>query len=510
MVNKCAFADVVQNLQALNVCQRCHLRYLGMKAYTAYANKITVEKALHYLVTKPEDEMLSIDQLLSKFKSNATSENVTSSSTKRLMPTPCAACLGILQDSCDAMVSKVETAVSSSGHVFKDFVLQLSVPVVIDLREHLIFLYLKEKLGDTYTFIKSDIPTAKDVWKWVVGSQFGETSGADFTPFSNFQISISITYPHTVKECLKLFEQCPEAFPNRKRRQAKPEDIYTRKAVMKAMETKSSSLKDLFDYPPNPPEVKCIYEEIECMHSPLYLGGRYNKYSRSLSQTPWVVDGERKMDSSVQELITDIVKKHILADDIVFSASGREDVDVKMLGKGRPFILELLNPRRIVWTCDEMAAIEQEINGNTSIIAVKNLQVISKQDTLLLKEGEEQKCKTYSALCLVEKILSQDDVEKLNNLKDLTLLQKTPLRVLHRRSLSTRKKMLHNVEATIINEHQLQLKLNTQAGTYVKEFVHGDFGRTEPSLGTLLDTRVDILELDVESIDLEWPPEMKR
>ena len=33
---------------------------------------------------------------------------------------------------------------------------------------------------------------------------------------------------------------------------------------------------------------------------------------------------------------------------------------------------------------------------------------------------------------------------------------------------------------------------------YVKEFVHGDFGRTKPSLGTLLHMETDILELDVE------------
>lgn len=33
---------------------------------------------------------------------------------------------------------------------------------------------------------------------------------------------------------------------------------------------------------------------------------------------------------------------------------------------------------------------------------------------------------------------------------------------------------------------------------YIKEFVHGDFGRTKPSLGTLLNTTCDILELNVE------------
>lgn len=33
---------------------------------------------------------------------------------------------------------------------------------------------------------------------------------------------------------------------------------------------------------------------------------------------------------------------------------------------------------------------------------------------------------------------------------------------------------------------------------YVKEFVHGDFGRTKPNLGILLEMQTDILELDVQ------------
>ena len=34
--------------------------------------------------------------------------------------------------------------------------------------------------------------------------------------------------------------------------------------------------------------------------------------------------------------------------------------------------------------------------------------------------------------------------------------------------------------------------------SYIKEFVHGDFGRTKPNLGQLLNTESDILQLDVE------------
>lgn len=41
------------------------------------------------------------------------------------------------------------------------------------------------------------------------------------------------------------------------------------------------------------------------------------------------------------------------------------------------------------------------------------------------------------------------------------------------------------------------MNLRTSAGTYVKEFVHGDLGRTVPSVCSLLGSQADILQLDV-------------
>lgn len=39
---------------------------------------------------------------------------------------------------------------------------------------------------------------------------------------------------------------------------------------------------------------------------------------------------------------------------------------------------------------------------------------------------------------------------------------------------------------------------SASAHRYIKEFVHGDFGRTKPNMCELLKTDTDILELDVE------------
>jgi len=78
--------------------------------------------------------------------------------------------------------------------------------------------------------------------------------------------------------------------------------------------------------------------------------------------------------------------------------------------------------------------------------------------------------------------------------------QSTPLRVLHRRSSDIRIRHVLSLSASRISEHWFRLRLSTEAGTYIKEFVHGDCGRTHPSIGSLIGGRVDITELDCEGI----------
>lgn len=49
--------------------------------------------------------------------------------------------------------------------------------------------------------------------------------------------------------------------------------------------------------------------------------------------------------------------------------------------------------------------------------------------------------------------------------------------------------------------------MHAQAGTYIKEFVHGDLGRTQPNLANIAGIHsADLLELDVVDVDLVWPP----
>jgi len=52
--------------------------------------------------------------------------------------------------------------------------------------------------------------------------------------------------------------------------------------------------------------------------------------------------------------------------------------------------------------------------------------------------------------------------------------------------------------------------MRTSAGTYVKEFVHSDDGRTDPSIKSMLGlTSAVVVSLDVLDVELLWPPKLE-
>ena len=87
---------------------------------------------------------------------------------------------------------------------------------------------------------------------------------------------------------------------------------------------------------------------VDYVHENILLHGRYNKYSREISQTPWSVDGKTLKLGSVQCHLEGPLKEVFGADQGILHGSGREDIDVRMLGRGRPFIMEFVNPKKAV------------------------------------------------------------------------------------------------------------------------------------------------------------------
>ncbi|KAF1578893.1 UNVERIFIED_CONTAM: putative tRNA pseudouridine synthase Pus10, partial [Eudyptes pachyrhynchus] len=417
----------------------------------------------------------------------------------------CNVCLGILQEFCEVdFVKKVCQKVNSADYQFTSFVFSVSLPPQLSVRERAAWLLVKQEMGKLgLSLAKDDIVQLKEAYKWIIHPQLSEELGVPADGKSLFEVSVVFAHPETEDECRFLATACPDCFKPAKNKQS----VFTRMAVIKALEKiKEEDFLKHFPCPPSSPKNLCVAVEIQCNNGAVFVAGRYNKYSRNLPQTPWIIDGERKLESSVEELISEHLMAEFKADSFNFSSSGREDVDVRTLGNGRPFAIELVNPRRIRFTAEEMKGLQQTINNSSDKIQVRDLQLVTRSAIGRMKEGEEEKTKTYSALIWTDKAIQKEDIAFLDDIKELKLDQKTPLRVLHRRPLAVRCRIIHTMQSEYIDEHHFRLHLKTQAGTYIKEFVHGDFGRTKPNIGSLLNRTADILELDVESVDVDWPP----
>ena len=324
---------------------------------------------------------------------------------------------------------------------------------------------------------------------------------------SPFLVTVKLNHVTSEQDCMPVITLASKSLPkvkgSRHRSRLKPSVITTNTVndSIDALTQKDYADNAFFLAPVLEP---CSYK-VEFTHKPVFVGGRYNKYSRTLPQTPWIVDGERKADSSVEELVCDKLSSLLRADGHNFSSSGREDVDVQMLGSGRPFLVEFLNPRNHTLTSEDLESVQRDINSSTARIQVQRLTIVSKELTNILKKGEEEKVKCYSSLIWTPEEVSPESIKFLDEITSLELDQKTPIRVLHRRTLATRKRTIYDLKAQYIDSHHFTLLLSTQAGTYVKEFVHGDFGRTQPNLRVLMKQDVDILSLDVLEVKLDWP-----
>ena len=350
-----------------------------------------------------------------------------------------------------------------------------------------------------------------------------------------------------------------------------------------------------------------------------YLYGRYQKLERGIPQTRWPCRackgrGCEKCEGtglqykkSVQDLIGNPLLGLFEAKEHAFHGMGREDIDVRCLGQGRPFVIEMKEPKiRTVDLDAAMKSINELAEGSIKITGLRSSnrsEVVRVKDTpaeksytirfrvMPLSEAEhavltapvdlthvdvqdrggkgrknpkrrnrrgdrkndhkkplpavievvegpsEEELKALKKAELVEKAealgLSKsgtkgDLIERIMNagppapvmfdlpeadfiketidkLAGVKLFQRTPERVAHRRADLIRKRTVFETSKPIIETMpdgvlEVEFTLRCESGTYVKETVHGDGGRTQPSLSSLIKAKCDVMWLDVGDI----------
>lgn len=260
--------------------------------------------------------------------------------------------------------------------------------------------------------------------------------------------------------------------------------------------------------------------KVEFQAVPLFIKGRYRKFVRNLPQTHWncfkcrgkgVLKFTQEIcpdcngtgdqyEFSIQDYVGSVVMKVAQGQKALFHGAGREDIDARCLGQGRPFVIEIKNPKKRSLDLTDLA---DQINQRYGAqIHISDLALTNKQHVIHLKTDSEFKQKTYHALVELTYPISRADFKEMlpeveTKLNHTTIKQRTPLRVVHRRADKTRTKEIFYCRLKYVDPVHLFVHIATQGGAYIKEIISGDDDRTNPSLSQIFNNPMKCINLDV-------------
>lgn len=285
------------------------------------------------------------------------------------------------------------------------------------------------------------------------------------------------------------------------------------------------------------PDVLALLElergTVEVQVNPAFVYGRYRKLERDIPQTEWPCsacggsgtqlgpDGEEpceecggsgyRYETSVEGLTVPAVVEAMRGEEGVFHGAGREDVDARMVGTGRPFVIEVKRPRD---RSPDLETLQRVVNDRAAgRVEVEGLRLATHEMVERVKTLEASK--VYRMTVEFDEPVAETDLEgTLAELEGTTVEQRTPNRVAHRRADAIRERTVYEADGDLLDPRHAELRIHGEGGLYVKELVSGDDGRTRPSLaGTLgvgaIVTSLDVLAVEGESAAFDDPAFLK-
>ena len=265
-----------------------------------------------------------------------------------------------------------------------------------------------------------------------------------------------------------------------------------------------------FDYPDIVIMVDLVNDKINVQINPIFIEGRYRKLIRGIPQTKWPCrncrgkgcpgcDYTGKMyPESVEELISAIPLQLFRGNDSKFHGAGREDIDVKMLGNGRPFVLEIKEPRIRNF---DLKNLQSKINEHAhGKVEVTDLKHTGRKRKGMIKNSSTDTYKVYRAIVETEDEIKEEELNKLDLLDVIN--QRTPIRVSHRRADKIRTRKVREISTKIINPSRFEMIVECEGGLYIKELISSDEGRTSPSVAEILGKKALCVQLDVLEVNI--------
>ena len=258
----------------------------------------------------------------------------------------------------------------------------------------------------------------------------------------------------------------------------------------------------------------------------VYFYGRYRKLERGIAQTEWgcydcdgtgtrdgddceTCDGTGYIvDESVEGLLRPAFVEATDGTEATLHGAGREDVDALMLGDGRPFVMEVEEPRvRDVDTDALQRDANERADGKVEVRELRRVE-----GTVVERVKSLDASKRYRARVSFSEAVAQDELDDALASLVGVVEQRTPSRVDRRRADKVREREVYEATGEVEEGgegdesgegREATVELHTEGGLYVKELVSGDEGRTAKSLASLLGVSAVVEELDVLAVEAE-------
>ena len=242
------------------------------------------------------------------------------------------------------------------------------------------------------------------------------------------------------------------------------------------------------------------------MHiSSLYVYARYRKLVRGIPQTRWpcrICRGKgceacgmtgKQYPESVEEWIGGPLIAAAEAEEHKLHGAGREDIDARMLGSGRPFVLEVVSPRL---RSLDLEPLHRRINDRAAgRVEISSPVFVSRSVVARIKSIDATK--RYTAEVAFDADVSPERLKDALASLVGPIEQRTPQRVSHRRADKIRTRRVLSIDGEVRGPRKAMVEVEGEGGLYIKELISGDDGRTVPSLAMRLGIPARVTALDV-------------
>jgi len=245
--------------------------------------------------------------------------------------------------------------------------------------------------------------------------------------------------------------------------------------------------------------------------NPVYLIGRYRKLVGGIPQTAWTCKScngqgcpECKglggtLGNSIEEIISKPILENMSAEEIRFKPIGREDKDSKVLGEGRPFIIEVRGAKQVPLILTPLQKlINRSGSGKIEVTRLaKTTKEIARKITIRI-----QTTVFYRVTLKLKDEVSAERLESLEKtFSKVIISQYVPNNKF--RSKQRRQKYIYETLIRKLAPDQIELTIKCQGGIWIRDLISGVEFKTEPNIIDILEIEPTEMQIDIMDVQLE-------